>query len=335
MAQIVDTPKRRAFMAKLGEQGWLGITWPKEYGGYEGEGVYEYLLNEALAGRGGPQIGKGVGIIGKTLIRARQRLAEGRVPAEDPAQRGRVRGRLQRARRRVRRRVDEAQGRARARRRRLDAQRAEDVDDLGPLRRVVLGRRPHRPRQQAPAASRCSSSRSTIPASPSTASGRWATSAPTRCSSTTCSCPTTTSSARSTSGFQYISQALDLERFTMFTFSPIKQRLDLLCDYVRTADRRRRAAAGRPGRPPQIAQLATEAEVARVLGLRVVARVDEGRAADAAHDRVVGVQALRHRVLEAAGRRVDGHRRARQRSCGCRPRRRRWRVGPSRRTATP
>src|SRR5208283_3522887 len=69
MAQIVDTPERRAFMASLGERGWLGMTWPKEYGGQEGEGVYEYLLNEQLAGRGGPQIGKGVGIIGKTLIR--------------------------------------------------------------------------------------------------------------------------------------------------------------------------------------------------------------------------------------------------------------------------
>src|SRR4029077_6263093 len=68
MAQIVDTSKRRAFMKELGHKGWLGITWPKEYGGSEGEGVYEFLLNEALAGRGGPQIGKGVGIIGKTLI---------------------------------------------------------------------------------------------------------------------------------------------------------------------------------------------------------------------------------------------------------------------------
>ncbi|MDQ1468003.1 MAG: hypothetical protein QOH10_2418, partial [Actinomycetota bacterium] len=68
MAQIVDTPKRRAFMRTVGERGWLGMTWPKEYGGSEGEGVYEYLLNEALARRGGPQIGKGVGIIGKTLI---------------------------------------------------------------------------------------------------------------------------------------------------------------------------------------------------------------------------------------------------------------------------
>ena len=69
MAQIVDTPARRGFMKKLGERGWLGMTWPKEYGGGEGEGVYEYLLNEALARRGASQIGKGVGIIGKTLIR--------------------------------------------------------------------------------------------------------------------------------------------------------------------------------------------------------------------------------------------------------------------------
>ena len=46
MAQIVDTPKRREFMAKLGENGWLGITWPTEYGGQDGDGVYEYLLIE-------------------------------------------------------------------------------------------------------------------------------------------------------------------------------------------------------------------------------------------------------------------------------------------------
>src|SRR5256714_8205698 len=68
MAQIVDTPKRRQFMAEMGEKGWLGITWPKEWGGQDGQGVYEYLLNERLAGRGGPQIGKGVGIIGKTIL---------------------------------------------------------------------------------------------------------------------------------------------------------------------------------------------------------------------------------------------------------------------------
>ena len=36
MAQIVDTPKRRAFMRTLGQKGWLGITWPKAWGGQEG-----------------------------------------------------------------------------------------------------------------------------------------------------------------------------------------------------------------------------------------------------------------------------------------------------------
>src|SRR6202158_6140237 len=64
MAQIVDTPKRRAFMASMGERGWLGMTWPAEYGGKEGEGVYEYLLNEQLAGRGGAPVGKGGGRLG-------------------------------------------------------------------------------------------------------------------------------------------------------------------------------------------------------------------------------------------------------------------------------
>src|SRR5580698_794438 len=41
MAQIVDTPKRRQFMASLGARGWLGMTWPAEYGGSEGEGRSE------------------------------------------------------------------------------------------------------------------------------------------------------------------------------------------------------------------------------------------------------------------------------------------------------
>src|SRR5262245_26141704 len=68
-AQLVDTPERRAFMKKLAAKGWLGMTWPKQYGGQEIEGIYEYILNEALSRHGAPQIGKGVGIIGKTLIR--------------------------------------------------------------------------------------------------------------------------------------------------------------------------------------------------------------------------------------------------------------------------
>jgi alkylation response protein AidB-like acyl-CoA dehydrogenase len=72
-------------------------------------------------------------------------------------------------------------------------------------------------------------------------------------------------------GFQYISQALDLERFTMFTFSPIQQRLDLLCDYVRTEERDGEPLRDDPVIRSRIARLVTDAEVARVLGLKVVA----------------------------------------------------------------
>ena len=72
-------------------------------------------------------------------------------------------------------------------------------------------------------------------------------------------------------GFRYISQALDLERFTMFTFSPIKQRLDLLTEWVQDAERDGEALREDPRVRARLANLHTEAEVARVLGLKFVA----------------------------------------------------------------
>ncbi len=71
-------------------------------------------------------------------------------------------------------------------------------------------------------------------------------------------------------GFQYISEALDLERFTMFTFSPVEQRFDILVEYVRTATRDGEPLRQDPVIRQRIAQLATDLEVSRVLGLRVV-----------------------------------------------------------------
>jgi alkylation response protein AidB-like acyl-CoA dehydrogenase len=56
-------------MAKLGERGWLGMSWPAEYGGAEQSGSYDFLLTEALSRVGAPQPGKGVGIVGRTIIR--------------------------------------------------------------------------------------------------------------------------------------------------------------------------------------------------------------------------------------------------------------------------
>jgi alkylation response protein AidB-like acyl-CoA dehydrogenase len=69
MAQLVDSPARRGFMKKLSQRGWVGMSWPSEYGGRDMPGMYEYLLNEELAAAGAPLIGKGVGIVGKTIIR--------------------------------------------------------------------------------------------------------------------------------------------------------------------------------------------------------------------------------------------------------------------------
>jgi hypothetical protein len=79
-------------------------------------------------------------------------------------------------------------------------------------------------------------------------------------------------------GFQYISEALDLERFTMFTFSPIEQRLDLLCEYVTHETRDGKPLKDDPVIRQRIAQLVTEGEVARVLGLKVVAASMKGGA---------------------------------------------------------
>jgi alkylation response protein AidB-like acyl-CoA dehydrogenase len=69
LSQTVDSPEKRAFMKKLSERGWLGMSWPKEYGGRELSGIYDFILTEALSRYGAPQPGKGVGIVGKTLIR--------------------------------------------------------------------------------------------------------------------------------------------------------------------------------------------------------------------------------------------------------------------------
>jgi alkylation response protein AidB-like acyl-CoA dehydrogenase len=79
-------------------------------------------------------------------------------------------------------------------------------------------------------------------------------------------------------GFQYISEALDLERFTMFSLSPIQQRLDLLVEYVKTATVDGKPLKDDPVVRQRIAQLVTQTAAARVLGLRVVAASMKGGA---------------------------------------------------------
>lgn len=280
MAQIVDTPKRRAFMAEVGEQGWLGITWPKEYGGQEGEGVYEYLLNEQLAGRGGPQIGKGVGIIGKTLIHhGSEKLKAEFLPKI------------------LRNEVEFAVGYSEpdagsdAASMKLKATRDGDGWRLNGQKVWTtsahfaewywLGARTD------PDDKHGGITLFLVPLDQPgiTIKGMW-----------------TMGDERTNEvfiddvfvhddyvvgevgkGFQYISQALDLERFTMFTFSPIKQRLDLLVEYVRTTVRDGQPLKDDPVIRQRIARLVADAETARVLGLRFVAESMKGGAPPTTH----------------------------------------------------
>ncbi|HXQ75438.1 MAG TPA: acyl-CoA dehydrogenase family protein [Acidimicrobiales bacterium] len=280
MAQIVDTPARRAFMAQLGEQGWLGITWPKEYGGQEGDGVYEHLLNEALARRGGPQIGKGVGIVGKTIIRhGSEKLKQEFLPKI------------------LRNEVEFAVGYSEpnagsdAASMQLKATRDGDGWRLNGQKTWTTS---------AHFAEWYWVGARTDPEVPKHA-GITLFLVPLDHPGITVKAIWTMGDERTNEvylddvwvsddyvvgelhhGFQYISEALDLERFTMFTFSPIAQRLDVLCDYV--------AHAGRDGSPlrddpvvrQRIAQLATQAEVARVLGLSFVHKSSKGGAAPTA-----------------------------------------------------
>ncbi len=145
MAQIVDTPKRRAFMASIGRAGLARHDLAQGVRGHGGRGRLRVPAQRAAGRPGRPPDRQGRRHRRQDDHPPRQRDAEGGVPPQDPAQRGRVRRRLLRAQRRLRRRLHAAQGDQG--RRRLDPQRAEDLDHLRPLRRVVLGRRPHRPRR--------------------------------------------------------------------------------------------------------------------------------------------------------------------------------------------
>jgi len=277
MAQIVDTPKRRAFMAKLGEKGWLGMTWPEEHGGSAGEGVYEYLLNERLAGRGGPQIGKGVGIIGKTLIaHGNDFLKQTFLPKI------------------LRNEVEFAVGYSEpnagsdAASMRLKGERGERDGKTGWILNgqktwttsahfaewYWLGVRTdpdnkHRgitlmlvPLDQPGITINKIDTMGGVPMGDERTNEVFIDDV---------FVPDEYVVGEVNSGFQYISQALDLERSTMFTFAPIKQRLDVLCDHVRTGTRDGQPLKDDPIIRQRIGQLATEAEVARVMGLRVVA----------------------------------------------------------------
>jgi alkylation response protein AidB-like acyl-CoA dehydrogenase len=273
--QLVDTKAKRAFMKQLAEEGWLGITWPKELGGQEGAGVYEYILNEALAYVGAPQIGKGVGIIGKTLIRhgsdalKREFLPkilrgeiEFAVGYSEP-QAGSDAANMQL-------RAEPVQGGWKLNGQKIWTTSAHFADWYW----VGARTDPDKPKHDG----------ISLFLIPMNAPGLEIQSLPCIGGDQTNQVffndvfvPEGYLVGQRGRGFQYISEALDLERFTMFTYSPILARFELLCEYVRIASRDGEPLRRDPIVRQRIAQLATQHEVARVLGLRFVAAARVGQ----------------------------------------------------------
>jgi alkylation response protein AidB-like acyl-CoA dehydrogenase len=280
MAQIVDTPQRRAFMKKLAEKGWFGITWPVEYGGQDGDGVYEYLLNEALAKRGGPQIGKGVGIVGKTILRhGSDKLKKEFLPKILNAE--------------IEFAVGYSEPGAGSDAAAMQLQAVRDGDEWVLNGQKIWTTSAHfadwywvgaRTNPDAPKHSGISLFLVPMDHPGLTIQEIW-TMGDERTNSVffdDVRVPHEYIVGEEGRGFQYISEALDLERFTMFTISPMLERLALLVDHVKTATLDGRPLRDDPLVRSRIAALATQAEVARMLGFRFLAKSQKGGAAPTA-----------------------------------------------------
>ena len=259
MAQLADTPERQEFIKKMAKRGWFGMSWPKEYGGSEREGVYEYLLNERLAYNGAPQIGKGVGIVGKTIIRH---------------------GEIQFA-------IGYSEPNAGSDAAAMELRATRDGDGWRLNGQKIFTTSAHfadwywvgaRTDPEAPKHHGI-----TLFLLPMDTPGLEIHAMPTIGDELTNQVffedvyvSDDYRVGELNKGFQYISEALDLERFTMFTFSPIEQRMEELLEYVKSAKRDGKPLREDPIVRQRIAQLTTELEAARVLGLRFVAASMKG-----------------------------------------------------------
>lgn len=268
LSQLADTPVRRNFMRKLAARGWLGITWPAEFGGKNGQGFHEYLLNEKLSSVGAPQLGKGTGVVGKTLIKvASEKLQREFLPRILDADIEFALG------------YTEPSAGSDAAAMRLRAVRSGDGWIINGQKSFTtsahfadwywFGARtdPTAPKHLGITLFLLPMDHPGLTIHPMRTIGGERTNA---VFFDNVFVHDDYRVGEANKGFQYIAEALDIERFGMFTFSPIRGRTELLCDQVKGATR-----DGKPLKEDQvirrtIAHLVTECEVARMLGVRFV-----------------------------------------------------------------
>jgi hypothetical protein len=275
LSQTVDTPAKRAFMAKLAARGWLGMSWPKQYGGQERPGIYDFLLTEALSRHGAPQPGKGVGIVGKTIIRhGNETLRQRFLPHI-------IRGEVEFA-------IGYSEPQAGSDAANMQLKAARDAARGG---WVLNGQKiwttsAHFADWYWVGARTDPSSKHggiTLFLVPMDHPGLTVR-------------PTWTIGDERTNevffddvfvpddfvvgqvnaGWTYICEALDLERFAMMPVGPLEKKVEAICEWVRTARRDGELVRRDPRARRAIAQLVTRLEVARMLQRRVIAEAVKG-----------------------------------------------------------
>jgi alkylation response protein AidB-like acyl-CoA dehydrogenase len=275
LSQTVDTPAKRAFMRKLSERGWLGMSWPKEYGGQERPGIYDFLLTEALSRHGAPQPGKGVGIVGKTIIRHGNEAMKRRFLPQI------IRGEIEFAIG-----YSEPGAGSDAANMQLKATRDDERGGWVLNGQKIWTTSAHFADWYWVGARTDATSKHkgiTLFLIPMNHPGLTIR-------------PTWTIGDERTnevffddvfvadefvvgqlnSGWTYICEALDLERFAMMPVGPLEKKTEALCEWVRTARRDGAPVRRDPRARKAVAQLATQLEVARMLQRRVLAQAVKG-----------------------------------------------------------
>lgn len=274
-SQLVDTPERRAFMKKLAQKGWLGLSWPKEYGGKGLPGLYEYILNEELAWAGAPLVGKGVGIIGNTLMRhGSEKMKQFFLP------------KILRAEIEFALGYTEPEAGSDLASLQLRAVREGDGWRLNGQKRFTTSAHfsdwywaAARTDPEAPKHKGISlflidlkTPGLTIQAMETMGNERtnevffdnvWV--------------PGDQLVGEINKGWYYISEALDYERFTLFTFGPLQKKFEMLLSYVNSATRDGVPLREDPVVRQTMATLATHVEVARMQIMRVITTAGTGR----------------------------------------------------------
>jgi hypothetical protein len=274
LSQTVDTPAKRAFMRKLAERGWLGMSWPKQYGGRERSGIYDFILTEALSRWGAPQPGKGVGIVGKTIIRrGSEKMKREFLPQ---IMRGEIEFAIG---------YSEPNAGSDAANMQLRAERVPGGWKLNGQKTWTtsahfadwywVGARTDATKKHDGI---------TLFLIPMAHPGFTVRPIETIGDERTNEVffddvyvPDDHVVGKVGEGFTYISEALDLERFAMMPVGPLEKKLEALVGWLRVAERDGNPIASDPGARRRLARIATEVEVSRVLQRRVINAALGGR----------------------------------------------------------